>query len=161
MQITSDLLFQTMPPPARIAQWVEETERLLLVARSEGGVGFTALASFKLIVSNATELVLAGCTRTVQRAVKQDPEPVDRWYHLAHQLTRPECVVHWVQWALYWAGFQTAQRFSKELSLADAHEEHSTGGFLNSFRTELERWAGSKIDSMGFPKVTSFMGTFA
>ncbi|MGF6401604.1 hypothetical protein ABH905_005270 [Pseudomonas frederiksbergensis] len=52
-------------------------------------------------------------------------------------------------------------RFSKDLSLADAHEEHSTGGFLNSFRTELERWAGPRIDAMGYPNVTSFMGTLA
>ncbi|MGF6401605.1 hypothetical protein ABH905_005271 [Pseudomonas frederiksbergensis] len=105
LQVASTLLFQTMPAPAQIAQWVAETERLLEQARSEEGVGFTALASFRSIVSDVTELVLAGCTSPVQRAVQQDPDPVDRWYHLAHQLTQPGHVVHWVQWALYWAGF--------------------------------------------------------
>ncbi|MFZ3280422.1 MULTISPECIES: hypothetical protein [unclassified Pseudomonas] len=161
LQVAGNLLFQTMPTTVQIEKWIEETVRLRTVACSEGGVGFTALGSFTSVVSGSTELMLASCTRPVQQAVHEDLEPADRWYHLAHQLTRPEHVMHWVQWALYWAGFQTAQRFSKELSLADAHEEHSTGAFLSSFRAELERWAGPKIDSMGFPKVTSFMGTLA
>ena len=155
------LVFQVMPAPHTLAKWVGETHDLLKQARSEGGVGFTALASFDAIVSDATALVLAGCTSSVRQAVLQDLEPVDRWYHLADQLTRPEHVVHWLQWAVYWACFQTAQRFAKDMSLAEAHEEHSTGAFLHSFRTEVGQWAGPKIDAMGFPQVTSFMGTLA
>ncbi|WP_025109710.1 hypothetical protein [Pseudomonas sp. H1h] len=155
------LIFQVMPAPQTLAEWGGEAQSFLKQARSEGAVGFTALASFGAIVSDATALVLAGCTSSVRKAVLQDQEPVDRWYHLADQLTRPEQVVHWLQWAVYWACFQTAQRFAKDMSLAEAHEEHSTGAFLHSFRSEVERWAGPKIDAMGFPQVTSFMGTLA
>lgn len=155
------LIFQVMPARQTLAEWGEEAQGFLKQARSEGAVGFTALASFGAIVNDATALVLAGCTSPVRQAVLQDQEPVDRWYHLADQLTRPEQVVHWLQWAVYWACFQTAQRFAKDMSLAEAHEEHSTGAFLNSFRSEVERWAGPKIDAMGFPQVTSFMGTLA
>jgi hypothetical protein len=155
------LIFQVMPAPQTLAEWAGETQRFLKQARSEGAVGFTALASFGAIVGDATSLVLAGCTSPVRQAVLQDQEPVDRWYHLADQLTRPEQVVHWLQWAVYWACFQTAQRFAKDMSLAEAHEEHSTGAFLHSFRTEVGQWAGRKVDAMGFPQVTSFMGTLA
>jgi hypothetical protein len=155
------LIFQVMPAPQTLAEWGGEAQSFLKQARSEGAVGFTAFASFGAIVSDATALVLAGCTSSVRKAVLQDQEPVDRWYHLADQLTRPEQVVHWLQWAVYWACFQTAQRFAKDMSLAEAHEEHSTGAFLHSFRSEVERWAGPKIDAMGFPQVTSFMGTLA
>ncbi|WP_460068458.1 hypothetical protein [Pseudomonas sp. S1_A06] len=123
------LIFQVMPAPQQIAQWVGETQCFLRQARSEGGVGFTALASFGAIVSDTTALELAGCTSSVQQAVLQDLDPVDRWYHLADQLTQPEHVMHWLQWAVYWACFQTAQRFAKDMSLAEAHEEHSTGAF--------------------------------
>ncbi|MFJ4192511.1 hypothetical protein [Pseudomonas sp. NPDC089534] len=155
------LIFQVMPAPQQIAAWGGEAQQFLKQARSEGGVGFTALASFGAIVTDATALVLAGCASSVRQAVLQDLEPVDRWYHMADQLTRPEHVVHWLQWAVYWACFQTAQRFAKDMSLAEAHEEHSTGAFLHSFRTEVERWAGPRIDAMGYPQVTSFMGTLA
>ena len=161
LEESKKLIFQVMPAQQSLAEWGEETQGFLKQARSEGAVGFTALASFGAIVSDATALVLAGCTSAVRQAVVQDQEPVDRWYHLADQLTRPEQVVHWLQWAVYWACFQTAQRFAKDMSLAEAHEEHSTGAFLNSFRSEVERWAGPKIDAMGFPQVTSFMGTLA
>lgn len=160
-QEAKKLTFQVMPAPQKITQWVGEAQHFLKQARSEGGVGFTALASFGAIVNDATALVLAGCTSPVRQAVLQDLEPVDRWYHLADQLTRPEHVVHWLQWAVYWACFQTAQRFAKDMSLSEAHEEHSTGAFLHSFRTEVERWAGPRIDDMGYPQVTSFMGTLA
>jgi hypothetical protein len=155
------LIFQVMPAPQTLAEWVGEAQSFLKQARSEGAVGFTALGSFGAIVSDATALVLAGCTSSVRQAVLQDQEPVDRWYHLADQLTRPEQVVHWLQWAVYWACFQTAQRFAKDMSLAEAHEEHSTGAFLHSFRSEVGQWAGRKVDAMGFPQVTSFMGTLA
>ncbi|MEN5242859.1 hypothetical protein [Pseudomonas atacamensis] len=155
------LIFQVMPAPQTLAEWAGEAQSFLKQARSEGAVGFTALGSFGAIVSDATALVLAGCTSSVRQAVLQDQEPVDRWYHLADQLTRPEQVVHWLQWAVYWACFQTAQRFAKDMSLAEAHEEHSTGAFLHSFRSEVGQWAGRKVDAMGFPQVTSFMGTLA
>lgn len=155
------LIFQVMPAPQTLAEWVGEAQSFLKQARSEGAVGFTALGSFGAIVSDATALVLAGCTSSVRQAVLQDQEPVDRWYHLADQLTCPEQVVHWLQWAVYWACFQTAQRFAKDMSLAEAHEEHSTGAFLHSFRSEVGQWAGRKVDAMGFPQVTSFMGTLA
>ncbi|MFL1491121.1 hypothetical protein [Pseudomonas antarctica] len=160
-QVSANLRFQMMPSQAQIAQWQEETEGFLAVARNEGSVGFTAQASFTSIVHDATALVLAGCVPSVRSDVQQDAEPADRWYHLAHQLTRPDHVSHWVQWALYWANFQTAQRFSKDQSLAHAHEEHSTGGLLSNLRSESERWAGPKIDAMGYPEVTSFLGTLA
>ncbi|WP_207285981.1 hypothetical protein [Pseudomonas sp. FW300-N2A2] len=49
LQVASNLLFQTMPSPAGIAQWVEETERLLEVARSEGDVGLASIKCSKTL----------------------------------------------------------------------------------------------------------------
>ncbi|KIH84075.1 hypothetical protein UCMB321_2075 [Pseudomonas batumici] len=160
-QIAKNLIFQKKPSPDVITQWGQETGELLSIARAEGSVGFTALASFTPVVTSAVDLALRNCMPRVRSSVMQDREPADRWYHLAHQMTTPELFIHSVQWAFYWAGFQHAQEFSKDLSQASAHEEHSSGSFLKSFRSEFERWAGAKINAMGYPGVKSFFGTLA
>lgn len=161
VELAGKLNFQTMPTLQQIARWKTETTAELEKAREEGSVGFAALATYTAIVTATTELALATCTPQVGREVRQDPAPDDRWYHLAYQLTTPENLVHPVQWALYWAGFKSAQAFSRDLSLAKAHEEHHSGGVLSLFRSEAERWAGTQIDAMGYPGPKALIGTLS
>lgn len=158
--VADALVYQRVPVETTFTQWTLEATDILSKAKDRGA-GFSATTAHAGIANLSIDLALENCHPGVRQDVDEDEASWDRWPHLASLLCAPRAFRHDIHWALYWAAFQAAQRFAQNIDQAQAHEDVHTGAFLESLRTIMPSWAGSRIDQMGYPDAKAYLGTLS